>query len=77
MFATPIIYPISKVPARWEWLVWANPMSAPTEAFRICLLGHGSLNPMALGISVGVTLLLLATGIVAFGNVERTVVDSV
>ena len=77
MFATPIIYPISKVPARWEWLMWANPMSAPTEAFRICLLGHGALSGMALGISVAVTLLLLATGIVAFGNVERTVVDSV
>ena len=77
MFATPIIYPISKVPARWEWLVWANPMSAPTEAFRICLLGHGTLSPMALGISVGVTLLLLGTGIVAFGKVERTVMDSV
>ena len=77
MFATPIIYPISKVPARWEWLMWANPLSAPTEAFRICLLGHGTLSGIALGISIAVTLLLLATGIVAFGNVERTVVDSV
>ena len=77
MFATPIIYPISKVPDRWQWLVWANPMSAPTEAFRICLLGRGSLSAMELGISVGVTLLLLATGIAAFGKVERTVIDSV
>ncbi len=77
MFATPIIYPISKVPDRWQWLVWANPMSAPTEAFRICLLGRGTLGAMELGISVAVTLLLLWTGIMAFGKVERTVVDSV
>ena len=52
-------------------------MSAPTEVFRVCLLGHGTLSGMALGISVAVTLLLLGTGIVAFGNVERTVVDSI
>ena len=77
MFATPIIYPISRVPEHWQWLVWANPMSAPTEAFRICLLGHGTLGAMELGISVAVTLLLLGTGIAAFGKVERTVIDSV
>ncbi len=77
MFATPIIYPVSKVPARWEWLIWANPMSAPTEAFRICLLGRGSLSALELGVSVAVTLVLLVTGIVAFGKVERTVIDSV
>ena len=77
MFATPIIYPISKVPVRWEWLLWANPMSAPTEAFRICLLGRGTLSGMALGVSVAVALLLVGTGIAAFGKVERTVVDSV
>ena len=77
MFATPIIYPISKVPARWVWLVWANPMSAPTEAFRICLLGRGNLGVMEIAISVAMTLLLLGTGIAVFGKVERTVVDSV
>ena len=77
MFATPIIYPISKVPARWEWLVWANPMSAPTEAFRICLLGRGNLGMTEIAVSVAVTLLLLGTGIAVFGKVERTVVDSV
>ena len=77
MFATPIIYPISKVPAHWQWLVWANPMSAPIEAFRICLLGRGTLGAMELGISVAVALVLLGTGIAVFGRVERTVVDSV
>ena len=77
MFATPIIYPMSKVPARWVWLVWANPMSAPTEAFRICLLGRGNLGMMEIAISVAMTLLLLGTGIAVFGKVERTVVDSV
>ena len=77
MFATPIIYPISRVSSRLEWIVWANPMSVPVECFRICLLGQGSVGPGALVLSLGMTLLLLITGVAAFDKVERTVVDSV
>jgi lipopolysaccharide transport system permease protein len=77
MFGTPIIYPLSRVPERYEWLIWANPMSVPVEAFRICLLGRGALPPTAVALSVGMTILLLITGLLAFRKVERTVVDSV
>ena len=77
MFATPIIYPLSKVSPNWVWLFWANPMSAPTEAFRICLLGRGTLPPEALALSVGTTLLLLVSGLIVFQKVERNVVDSI
>ena len=77
MFATPVFYPLSQVPHRWEWLIWANPMSVPTEAFRICFLGRGTLGPGAIAVSVGTTILLTVTGLIAFQKVERTVVDSV
>jgi lipopolysaccharide transport system permease protein len=76
MFVTPIIYPISKIPEQWHWLVWANPMSAPVEAFRIILLGRGSLQIGEVIISVAITILLLFAGIAVFQRVERTVVDS-
>ena len=77
MFATPIIYPLSKVPDRWKWIIWANPMSVPVEAFRICLLGRGTLGPVEIAISAASTLLILATGLAVFQKVEKTVVDSV
>ena len=76
MFVTPIIYPLSKVPKHWHWLVWVNPMSAPVEAFRILLLGHGSLQAEEMIISVAMTFLVLIAGIAVFQRVERTVVDS-
>ena len=55
MFATPVIYPLSKVPAKLGWLVWANPMSAPIEA-----LPHLPARPRhaaagAVALSVGIT----------------------
>ncbi len=77
MFATPIIWPLSKIPEQWHWLVWANPMSVPVEAFRLCLLGHGMIRPSEVVLSVAITLLVLFAGVAAFQRVERTVVDSV
>jgi len=77
MFATPIIYPVSRIPARWQWLVWANPMSVPVEAFRCLLLGRGSLQPRDVVISAAVALVTLFLGVAAFRRVERTMVDIV
>jgi lipopolysaccharide transport system permease protein len=76
MFVTPVIYPLSKVSEAWRWLVWTNPMSAPVEAFRICLLGRGTLGAAEIALSLGLTLALLVTGVAVFQRVERTVVDS-
>ncbi len=77
MFGTPIIYPLSKVPSHWLWLIELNPMTAPTEVIRLLLLGRGTFHPLAAVISVAVTFLLLVAGLAAFQKVERTVVDSV
>ena len=77
MYATPIVYPLSKVPPHLMWITWANPMSVPVEAFRICLLGRGTLGQTEIIISVAITLLLLVSGIATFRRVERTVVDLV
>jgi len=77
MFATPVFYPLSQVPRHLDWIIWANPMSVPTEAFRICFFGRGNLNTTEILISVITTVLLTVTGVIAFQKVERTVVDSV
>ena len=77
MFATPIIYPLSHVPERWAWLIRANPMSAPIETLRWSLLGRGTLDAAALGWSIGLTVVLLFSGAVAFQNSARSAVDTV
>ncbi len=77
MFATPIVYPLSAVPAKWKWIIWINPMSVPIEAFRICLLGRGTLGAKEIVIACGEMLALLFAGVALFQRVERTVVDSV
>jgi lipopolysaccharide transport system permease protein len=77
MFASPVIYPLSKFPIKWRWLAELNPMTAILEAFRLCLLGTGTLTTESLVISISGTVFLLLTGILIFQRTERTFIDTV
>lgn len=77
MYATPIVYPMSQVPARWQWLYTLNPVAAVVETFRHAFLGSGSVSIQNLAISAGITLLLLLNGIIVFSRVEKTFMDTV
>ena len=77
MFATPIIYPLSHVPAKWAWIEWLNPMAIPVETFRWCLLGTGSFDPLMVGSSIALAVVLAITGVIAFQNAARSAVDLV
>ena len=39
MFLTPVIYPVSFVPARWRWVILLNPLSGLIEGFRAAVFG--------------------------------------
>ena len=77
MFASPVIYPLSKFPAKWRWIAELNPMTAILEAFRICLLGTGTLTLVSMITSICGTLFLLLTGMLLFQRTERTFIDTV
>jgi lipopolysaccharide transport system permease protein len=75
MYASPIVYPLSMVPARWQALYALNPMVGIIEGFRWALLGTNSPNLAAIGISAVVTVFGLAAGMVFFKRMERTFAD--
>jgi lipopolysaccharide transport system permease protein len=77
LYATPVIYPLSKVPAKWLWLIMANPMSAITETFRVGFLGAGSFSWGYLGYSALATLIILFIGTIVFNKVGKSFTDTV
>jgi len=77
MYATPIVYPLSQIPAQWQWLFALNPMTAVIETFRYAFLGSGAIQPWVLGVSLSMTILILAIGIVLFSRVEKTFMDTI
>ena len=77
MYATPIIYPLSKVPAQYTWLIVASPMTAITETFRYAFLGSGALNLLHLSYSLIATVVILLAGTIIFNKVEKSFTDTV
>jgi lipopolysaccharide transport system permease protein len=77
MYASPVIYPLSGVPEKWQWLLLANPLTPIIEVFRLAFLGTSSVNPMLLLYSAGCTALVLLVGILVFNHVENTFMDTV
>jgi lipopolysaccharide transport system permease protein len=77
MYATPVIYPASTIPARFQFLIQANPMTPIVEAFRYAFLGAGSVHLSGLVYSAGFTLAVMLLGTVVFNRVEQTFMDTV
>jgi lipopolysaccharide transport system permease protein len=77
MYTTPVIYPLSKLPEKYKWIMLANPMTSVIETFRCAFLGSGTFSWWYLGVSIGAALLLLAAGILLFNHVEKTFIDTV
>ncbi|MFM8719019.1 MAG: ABC transporter permease, partial [Chthoniobacterales bacterium] len=77
MYATPVIYPLSRIPEDWRWLAVINPMAMPVEAIKRIFLGQGVVEPAYVAVSVVMTIVLLLSGIVVFNKVEKTFVDTV
>ena len=77
MYATTVIYPLASAPAKYKWLIIANPMTAIIETFRYGFLGEGSFSWSLLGYAVSVTLVLLMLGVIVFNRVERSFIDTV
>ena len=77
MYATPVVYPLSLIPDTWRFFFALNPMTSIIETFRFAFLGSGAIKPWMLGISIGVTVIILIFGIILFSRVEKTFMDTV
>jgi len=75
MFASPVAYPSTLVPERWQVLYGLNPMVGAIEGFRWALLARPMAHPQTIAISAGVALLLLGWGLAYFGRMERSFAD--
>jgi len=40
MYATPVIYPVSFIPARWRWILILNPLGGIIEGFRSAIFNQ-------------------------------------
>lgn len=77
MYASSIVVPLSTIRPQYRWILNVNPMTPIVEGFRLCLIGHGTVNARHLVYSAAVSILALLLGLVLFNRAERTVIDTV
>jgi lipopolysaccharide transport system permease protein len=74
LFATPVIYPVSIVPAQWRWLINLNPMAGLITGIRSSLLNL-PLSWSDIWISGTISIGLFVIGIFYFKKMERRFAD--
>ncbi|MDR3704370.1 MAG: ABC transporter permease [Paludibacteraceae bacterium] len=77
MYATPIIYPLSTMSAKKQWIMALNPLTSIVETFKYGTLGEGVFSWWQLGYSFGFMVILLFVGILIFNRVQRSFMDTV
>lgn len=80
MYVCPVAYSLQMVAEkhpRYTNLILSNPLSSLIEGFRYSVLGTGQVDVNWFLYSCGCTLVMLITGVIIFGKVERTFMDTV
>jgi lipopolysaccharide transport system permease protein len=75
MFSTPVVYPLSAVPARFRALYALNPLVGVIENFRRVVLQGVAPDLYSLAISAIVAAILLPLTYLYFKRVEATMAD--
>jgi len=77
MYATPVIYPLSTMSPKRQWIMALNPVTSLVETFKYGTMGVGTFSWWQLGYSFGFMIVLLGVGIVVFNKVQRSFMDTV
>ena len=75
MYASPVIYATSSIPARYQFFYALNPMVGVIEGFRAALLGTRSMPWAYLGIGAIMAVLFFVTGALYFRKMEKFFAD--
>lgn len=77
MYLTPIVYPFSQVPEKYQLIYMMNPMVAIVELFRSAFLGKGIVTMELIVVSVSLTFIIFILGLIMFSRTERSFIDTV
>lgn len=77
MYASPVVYPLSTVPEKYQWILLLNPMTSIIETFKYGFLGAGIYNPLWLLYNFSGMIFFLVIGVLIFNKVEKSFMDTV
>ncbi len=76
LYITPVGYPASAIPDKYQFIYHINPMAGVVEGFRYAILGVGEINTFSY-LSYLIVALLFVSGLIYFKKVEKVMADIV
>lgn len=77
MFLSPIIYPTEKIPERFRFLMFLNPVAGILDGMRACIFPTKAIDFGALGVSCALTAVIFVGGVLYFRKTARNFADIV
>ncbi len=77
MYATPVIIPLSAIPAKYKPIMLVNPMTGVIETFKYGFFGAGTFSWPLLSYSIGFTVIVFLIGLAIFNKTEKNFMDTV
>lgn len=75
-YVTPILYPVAKVPESWQfWIVWCNPITGLSEAYRDLILVGEMRHWGELAVSSIFALVIFCVGLWVYRRLRRAFAD--
>jgi lipopolysaccharide transport system permease protein len=77
LYASPVIYPLTRFPEPYRTLFYLNPMSGALDLFRYGITGATPVDGPGVALSSGIALALFLLGGAVFQRVERSFADHI
>jgi len=77
MYATPVIYPLSTIPEKYQVYIMLNPMTSIIEAFKYSFTGVGSFSINGLIYSTVFAIIIFIISLAIFNRTEKNFMDTV
>jgi lipopolysaccharide transport system permease protein len=77
MYVTPVIYPLSSIPIKYQFYFKLNPITYILETFKYSFFGIGKVSIGGLVYSTVTTITILILGIIIFNKTEKDFMDTV
>jgi lipopolysaccharide transport system permease protein len=73
---TPVLYPLSQVPEKYQALAALNPMAIIVETFKWGIFGVGAFRPELFAATAVAVVALFVAGLVYFARTEARTIDA-
>jgi lipopolysaccharide transport system permease protein len=79
MYATPVVWPLSKIDEKYQWILALNPMTGIVESFKVAFFGEtfAVFSWFNLAYSFVFSLIVLLIGMKLFSRVEKSFMDTI